>query len=112
LSTVPAGRSGMLGLRSRYHRDVGRSQNGNAMAQSGQVCVAIARTGSVLRQRVGAVPGRTRRHHGITGRTIMSHLTRPGLKALPPYVPGRDLADLARQWGIAEFALLATNEVP
>jgi histidinol-phosphate aminotransferase len=43
---------------------------------------------------------------------IMTRLTRPDLDALPTYVPGRNLADLARELGITEAVKLASNEVP
>lgn len=39
-------------------------------------------------------------------------LTRPDLAALPPYVPGRSPADLARELGIPAAIKLASNEVP
>ncbi|GLY08074.1 MULTISPECIES: histidinol-phosphate transaminase [Actinoplanes] len=42
----------------------------------------------------------------------MTRLTRPDLDALPNYVPGRNVADLARELGIAEAVKLASNEVP
>ncbi|MEU8613409.1 histidinol-phosphate transaminase [Actinoplanes sp. NPDC048791] len=42
----------------------------------------------------------------------MSRLTRADLEALPAYVPGRSVADLARELGIAEAIKLASNEVP
>jgi histidinol-phosphate aminotransferase len=42
----------------------------------------------------------------------MSRLTRADLDALPTYVPGRSVADLARELGIAEAIKLASNEVP
>ncbi|MEU7903235.1 histidinol-phosphate transaminase [Actinoplanes sp. NPDC049118] len=42
----------------------------------------------------------------------MSRLTRADLEALPAYVPGRNVADLARELGIAEAIKLASNEVP
>ncbi|GIF11165.1 histidinol-phosphate transaminase [Actinoplanes teichomyceticus] len=42
----------------------------------------------------------------------MTRLTRADLDALPPYVPGRNVADLARELGIAEAIKLASNEVP
>jgi histidinol-phosphate aminotransferase len=42
----------------------------------------------------------------------MTRLTRPDLDALPSYVPGRNVADLARELGIAEAIKLASNEVP
>jgi histidinol-phosphate aminotransferase len=42
----------------------------------------------------------------------MSRLTRADLEALPAYVPGRSIADLARELGIAEAIKLASNEVP
>jgi histidinol-phosphate aminotransferase len=42
----------------------------------------------------------------------MSRLTRADLDALPSYVPGRNVADLARELGIAEAIKLASNEVP
>ncbi|MEV6489290.1 histidinol-phosphate transaminase [Actinoplanes sp. NPDC051633] len=42
----------------------------------------------------------------------MTRLTRPDLDALPDYVPGRNVADLARELGIAEAIKLASNEVP
>ena len=42
----------------------------------------------------------------------MSRLTRADLDALPAYVPGRNVADLARELGIAEAIKLASNEVP
>lgn len=42
----------------------------------------------------------------------MTRLTRPDLDALPDYVPGRNVADLARELGIAEAVKLASNEVP
>ena len=42
----------------------------------------------------------------------MSRLTRADLDALPAYVPGRSVADLARELGIAEAIKLASNEVP
>jgi len=42
----------------------------------------------------------------------MSRLTRADLAALPAYVPGRNVADLARELGIAEAVKLASNEVP
>ena len=42
----------------------------------------------------------------------MTRLTRPDLDALPAYVPGRNVADLARELGIAEAIKLASNEVP
>jgi len=42
----------------------------------------------------------------------MSRLTRADLDALPAYVPGRSVADLARELGIAEAVKLASNEVP
>jgi histidinol-phosphate aminotransferase len=43
---------------------------------------------------------------------MMARLTRPDLEALPAYVPGRSLADLTRELGIAEAIKLASNEVP
>ena len=46
------------------------------------------------------------------GRPDMTRLTRADLDALPTYVPGRSLADLARELGIAEAIKLASNEVP
>jgi histidinol-phosphate aminotransferase len=42
----------------------------------------------------------------------MTRLTRADLDALPSYVPGRNVADLARELGIAEAIKLASNEVP
>ena len=42
----------------------------------------------------------------------MTRLTRADLDALPAYVPGRSVADLARELGIAEAVKLASNEVP
>ncbi|MEV6344399.1 histidinol-phosphate transaminase [Actinoplanes sp. NPDC051851] len=42
----------------------------------------------------------------------MTRLTRSDLDALPAYVPGRNVADLARELGIAEAIKLASNEVP
>ncbi|GAA0482374.1 putative phenylalanine aminotransferase [Paractinoplanes deccanensis] len=42
----------------------------------------------------------------------MTRLTRPDLDGLPAYVPGRNLADLTRELGIAEAVKLASNEVP
>ena len=42
----------------------------------------------------------------------MTRLTRADLDALPSYVPGRNVADLARDLGIAEAIKLASNEVP
>lgn len=42
----------------------------------------------------------------------MTRLTRADLDALPAYVPGRNVADLARELGIAEAIKLASNEVP
>ena len=42
----------------------------------------------------------------------MSRLTRADLEALPAYVPGRSVADLARELGIPEAIKLASNEVP
>jgi histidinol-phosphate aminotransferase len=43
---------------------------------------------------------------------IMTRLTRADLDGLPAYVPGRNLADLTRELGIAEAIKLASNEVP
>ena len=42
----------------------------------------------------------------------MTRLTRADLDALPSYVPGRNVADLARELGLAEAIKLASNEVP
>ncbi|GAB2582837.1 putative phenylalanine aminotransferase [Paractinoplanes abujensis] len=42
----------------------------------------------------------------------MTRLTRADLDNLPAYVPGRSLADLTRELGIAEAIKLASNEVP
>lgn len=42
----------------------------------------------------------------------MTRLTRADLDALPAYVPGRSVADLVRELGIAEAIKLASNEVP
>jgi histidinol-phosphate aminotransferase len=42
----------------------------------------------------------------------MTRLTRADLDRLPAYVPGRSLADLTRELGIAEAIKLASNEVP
>ena len=42
----------------------------------------------------------------------MSRLTRADLDALPSYVPGRNVADLVRELGLAEAIKLASNEVP
>ena len=42
----------------------------------------------------------------------MTRLTRADLDGLPAYVPGRNLADLIRELGIAEAIKLASNEVP
>src|SRR3954454_23277821 len=42
----------------------------------------------------------------------MTRLTRPDLDALPSYVPGRNVADLARELGLSEAIKLASNEVP
>ena len=42
----------------------------------------------------------------------MTRLTRADLDALPSYVPGRNVADLARELGIVEAIKLASNEVP
>ena len=42
----------------------------------------------------------------------MTRLTRPDLDGLPAYVPGKNLADLARELGITEAIKLASNEVP
>ncbi|WP_249999632.1 histidinol-phosphate transaminase [Actinoplanes sp. M2I2] len=42
----------------------------------------------------------------------MTRLTRSDLDGLPAYVPGRNLADLTRELGIAEAIKLASNEVP
>ena len=42
----------------------------------------------------------------------MTRLTRADLDALPSYVPGRNVADLARELGISEAIKLASNEVP
>ncbi len=41
-----------------------------------------------------------------------ARLTRADLDGLPAYVPGRNLADLTRELGIAEAIKLASNEVP
>jgi len=43
---------------------------------------------------------------------MMTRLTRADLDGLPAYVPGRNLADLTRELGIAEAIKLASNEVP
>jgi histidinol-phosphate aminotransferase len=42
----------------------------------------------------------------------MTRLTRADLDSLPSYVPGRNVADLARELGIGEAIKLASNEVP
>jgi histidinol-phosphate aminotransferase len=42
----------------------------------------------------------------------MTRLTRADLDAIPPYVAGRNIADLARELGITEAIKLASNEVP
>jgi histidinol-phosphate aminotransferase len=42
----------------------------------------------------------------------MTRLTRADLNSLPAYVPGRNVADLARELGLAEAIKLASNEVP
>jgi histidinol-phosphate aminotransferase len=42
----------------------------------------------------------------------MTRLTRADLASLPAYVPGRNVADLARELGIPEAIKLASNEVP
>ncbi|MFI5493281.1 histidinol-phosphate transaminase [Actinoplanes sp. NPDC051859] len=42
----------------------------------------------------------------------MTRLTRADLDALPAYVPGRNVADVARELGLAEAIKLASNEVP
>jgi histidinol-phosphate aminotransferase len=42
----------------------------------------------------------------------MTRLTRSDLDALPTYVPGRNVADLARELGLTEAIKLASNEVP
>ncbi len=42
----------------------------------------------------------------------MTRLTRADLDRLPAYVPGRNLADLTRELGLAEAIKLASNEVP
>src|SRR5262245_6039085 len=42
----------------------------------------------------------------------MTRLTRADLEGLPAYVPGRNLADLTRELGIAEAIKLASNELP
>ncbi|GAA3931469.1 histidinol-phosphate transaminase [Actinoplanes auranticolor] len=42
----------------------------------------------------------------------MTRLTRADLEALPAYVPGKSVADLTRELGIAEAIKLASNEVP
>jgi histidinol-phosphate aminotransferase len=42
----------------------------------------------------------------------MSRLTRADLDAIPPYVAGRSVADVARELGIGEAIKLASNEVP
>ncbi len=42
----------------------------------------------------------------------MTRLTRADLDGLPNYVPGRSVADLARELGIGEAIKLASNEVP
>src|ERR1044072_3105446 len=42
----------------------------------------------------------------------MTRLPRADLYGLPAYVPGRSLADLPRELGIAEAIKLASNEVP
>ncbi|WP_229067813.1 histidinol-phosphate transaminase [Actinoplanes sp. DH11] len=42
----------------------------------------------------------------------MTRLTRADLDVLPNYVPGRNVADLARELGISEAVKLASNEVP
>ncbi|MCM4077332.1 histidinol-phosphate transaminase [Paractinoplanes hotanensis] len=42
----------------------------------------------------------------------MTRLTRADLDGLPAYMPGRNLADLTRELGIAEAIKLASNEVP
>src|SRR3954465_11376684 len=43
---------------------------------------------------------------------MTTRLTRADLDGLPAYVPGRNLADLTRELGIAEAIKLASNEVP
>jgi len=42
----------------------------------------------------------------------MNRLTRADLDALPAYVPGRNVADLAKELGLADAIKLASNEVP
>ncbi|GAA2551151.1 histidinol-phosphate transaminase [Winogradskya consettensis] len=42
----------------------------------------------------------------------MTRLTRADLDALPAYVAGRNVADVARELGLAEAIKLASNEVP
>jgi histidinol-phosphate aminotransferase len=42
----------------------------------------------------------------------MTRLTRADLDALPAYVAGRNVADLARELGLTEAIKLASNEVP
>jgi histidinol-phosphate aminotransferase len=42
----------------------------------------------------------------------MTRLTRADLDGLPNYVPGRNVADLARELGLHEAIKLASNEVP
>ena len=42
----------------------------------------------------------------------MTRLTRADLDALPSYVPGRNVADLARELGLTDAIKLASNEVP
>jgi histidinol-phosphate aminotransferase len=42
----------------------------------------------------------------------MTRLTRADLDAIPPYVAGRNVADLVRELGMSEAIKLASNEVP
>jgi len=42
----------------------------------------------------------------------MTRLTRADLDTLPAYVPGRNIADLAKELGLTEAIKLASNEVP
>src|SRR5206468_12426934 len=73
--------------------------------------------GAYGRRRAAAGRPGPGRRHDVLGRpnqqrTMMTRLTRADLDGLPSYVPGRNLADLTRELGIAEAVKLASNEVP
>ena len=46
------------------------------------------------------------------GRAAILNLIAPGVRALAPYVPGKPIAELEREYGVRDIVKLASNENP